>query len=184
MRPDRLTGRGFTLVELITVIVLIGILAVVAGTRLQTRQGYSEYAYQDRLVSALRNMQTRAMQDTRSGFCFRLNFVYGANSTYGPPSLNYSPGNGAATCAAGIAANAPAYLSTLSTELSDESITLSSSDGANLNFSFMGFDALGRPYNDLDNSPDCDTGSPCRITFTGETSVAVCVEEEGYIHAC
>ena len=62
---------GFSLVELITVITLIGILAVVAGARLQTRQGYSEYAYQDRLVSALRNMQTRAMQDTRDGFAFR-----------------------------------------------------------------------------------------------------------------
>ena len=174
-------NAGFSLVELITVVTLIGVLAVVAGTRLQSRQGYVEFAYQDRLVSALRNMQIRAMQDTRDGFCFQLNFQYGAGSAYGPPSLNYSPGNGSATCGAGIASDAPAYLATIGTELNDEGLSLSSTDGSLLNFSYIGFDALGRPLN---NAANCDTGAPCRVTISGETSVNVCIESEGYIHAC
>ena len=170
-RTNPCLNKGFSLVELITVITLIGVLAVVAGTRLQSRQGYVEYAYQDRLVSALRNMQIRAMQDTRDGFCFRLNFQYGASSAYGPPSLDYAPGNG----------NAPAFLATVGTELTDEGLSLSSADGALINFSYIGFDALGRPLN---NAANCGTGSPCRVTITGESSVDVCIESEGYIHAC
>ena len=172
---------GFSLVELVTVITLIGVLAVVAGTRLQSRQGYVEYAYQDRLVSALRNMQIRAMQDTRDGFCFRLNFQYGANSAYGPPALDYAPGNGSATCGSGIASDAPGFLATVGTELTDEGLSLSSADGALINFSYIGFDALGRPLN---NTANCGTGTPCRVIITGESSVDVCIESEGYIHAC
>lgn len=179
MQLERL--KGFSLVELITVITLIGVLAVVAGTRLQSRKGYVEYAYQDRLVSALRNMQIRAMQDTRDGFCFQLNFQYGANSAYGPPSLDYSPGNGSASCSSGIDSNAPAFLATVGTELGDEGLSISSSDGSLTNFSYIGFDALGRPRN---NAANCATGSPCRVTFNGESSVDVCIESEGYIHAC
>lgn len=180
-RRGNRSQAGFSLVELITVVVLIGVLSVVAATRFQTRKGYVEYAYQDRLITALRNMQTRAMQDTRSGFCFRINLTYGAASAYGPPSLDYSPGNGAATCGSGISANAPAFLATTATELTEESLTLSSQDGNFTNFSYMAFDALGRPINGAAN---CNTGNPCRITLSGESSVQVCVESEGYVHAC
>lgn len=174
-------ANGFSLVELITVVILIGVLAVVAGTRLQTRKGYTEYAYQDRIVSALRNMQIRAMQDTRSGFCFQINFSYGSASAYGPPSLDYSAGNGPATCGTGISASAPDFLAVQSSELSDESLTLSSADGSSTNFSYIRFDGLGKPINGVSN---CTTGTPCKVTVSGESSVDVCIESQGYIHAC
>lgn len=174
-------AKGFSLVELITVVILIGVLAVVAGTRLQTRKGYAEYAYQDRIVAALRNMQTRAMQDTRSGYCFQINFAYGSSSAYGPPSLDYSPGNGAATCAAGISSSAPDFLASQGSEISDESLSLSSSDGNITNFSYIRFDGLGRPYN---GAADCSSGVACKVIISGESNVEVCIESQGYIHAC
>ena len=68
----------------------------------------------------------------------------------------------------------------MGTELTDEGLSLSSADGALINFSYIGFDALGRPLN---NAANCGTGSPCRVTITGESSVDVCIESEGYIHA-
>ncbi|TPV57315.1 type II secretion system protein [Aestuariibacter sp. GS-14] len=181
LRRGNCSQTGFSLVELITVVILIGVLSVVAATRFQTRKGYVEYAYQDRLITALRNMQTRAMQDTRSGFCFRINLAYGTASAYGPPSLNYAPGNGSATCASGISTSAPGYLAVQAAELAAESVVLSSADGNYSNFSYLAFDALGRPLNGAAN---CNTGRPCRITLTGESSVQVCVESQGYVHAC
>ena len=51
---------GFTLVELILVIVLIGILAVVVVPKLST-SGFEERGYYDRLVSALRYAQKYAV---------------------------------------------------------------------------------------------------------------------------
>ena len=180
LRGNRFNS-GFSLIELITVVVLIGVLSVIAATRFQSRDGYVEYAYQDRLITALRNMQTRAMQDTRSGFCFRINLAYGTASAYGPPSLDYSPGNGAATCGSNINSSAPAFLAVQAPELSDESVVLSSRDGNFTNFSYLAFDAFGRPLNGAAN---CNTGTPCRVTLAGESSVDVCIESQGYVHAC
>ncbi|WP_416307203.1 prepilin-type N-terminal cleavage/methylation domain-containing protein [Neptunicella sp. SCSIO 80796] len=57
-------NRGFTLVELIVVIIIVGILSVVAAARFQGKGGFSGFASQKQLVSALRNIQQQAMQDT------------------------------------------------------------------------------------------------------------------------
>ena len=53
--------KGFTLVELIVVIVILGILSVVALPRFFDQQGYKDRAFQDELVSALRYAQKRAV---------------------------------------------------------------------------------------------------------------------------
>jgi MSHA pilin protein MshC len=57
---DRLAGggaRGFTLIELVTVIVIGGILAAVAGPRFFTQTGYSQRGYTEELGAALRLAQ-------------------------------------------------------------------------------------------------------------------------------
>ena len=61
------------------------------------------------------------------------------------------------------------------------SVVLSSRDGNFTNFSYLAFDSLGRPLNGAAN---CNTGTPCRVTLTGESSVDVCIESQGYVHAC
>lgn len=171
--------RGFSLIELITVLILIGILSVVAIARFSGSDGFSEYTYQNRLISTLRNMQTRAMHDNRPGFCFQINLVSGElTPAFGPPSLNYALGNEANTCAAGIDVSVE-FLATNATEIAAEKLTLTATDSGASGLTFIGFDGLGRP---LSNLASCATG--CQVTFSGTGSASVCVSSEGYVHAC
>lgn len=57
--------RGFTLLELIIVIIVLGILAVTAGPRIFSGTDTQELASERDLYSVLRLTQQRAMQDTR-----------------------------------------------------------------------------------------------------------------------
>ncbi len=63
---------GFTLVELIATIILIGILAVAVAPRFSGAGTYSEYALRDQLLSSLRFAQQRAMYDHQEQSCYRL----------------------------------------------------------------------------------------------------------------
>lgn len=65
-------AKGFSLVELVTVIILLGILAATILPRFSSRDGFSEYALRDQLISAYHLAQQRAMYD-HSGTCYRLN---------------------------------------------------------------------------------------------------------------
>jgi MSHA pilin protein MshC len=64
MRPPR-QGRGFTLVELITIMILIGILAVVALPKLNSAQDFGALAFRDRVATSLRYAQKSAVAKRR-----------------------------------------------------------------------------------------------------------------------
>ena len=167
--------KGFTMIELIIVIILISILSVSVFSRFSGTSGYAEYTYQARLISALRNMQTRAMHDNRDGYCFKINFDT-SPPAFGPPVLTYAPiGNIADTCSDNINFNNPDYLTTSAAEMADEDVSLSTQPS----FDFINFDSLGRP-----TAASADCSASCKITFTGESAVSVCIESQGYIHAC
>lgn len=55
---------GFTLIELIVVLVLIGVLAVSVVPRFFDASGTSEYLYRDQALNILRRVQIQAMQCT------------------------------------------------------------------------------------------------------------------------
>jgi len=62
---DRRGQRGFTMVELIVVIILVGILAVVAGPKIQAIVGTQDDAWHDQAVTALRQAQKTAVASRR-----------------------------------------------------------------------------------------------------------------------
>ena len=178
-RSLSLKQNGFSFVELITVVLLISIISVVAVGRFSGSSGFAEFTYQNRLISALRNMQQRAMQDSRTGFCYQINIVSGAlNPAFGPPTTNYAGGNQVSTCANSIDTSAE-FLSTTSTEIADEGVSITASDNGNTGVSFIGFDGQGRPLNGISNCAD-----GCQINFEAETRASVCIEPQGYIHVC
>ena len=179
------TALGFSLIELVVVIILLGILAVSVSTRFVGTDGFAELSYQSRLIASLRAMQTRAMYDTRpatqanpSGYCFRINFSK-APAAFGPPSLNYGNADGSATCNNTIDHANAQSLGTSIDEMADKNVAFESlSDGANT-IDYIGFDNLGRP---LTMGGNCSAGS--KLTLQGEQSVAVCIAAQGYIYAC
>jgi MSHA pilin protein MshC len=173
---------GFTLVELVIVIILISVLSVSVFSRFSGTSGFAEFTYQARLISALHNMQTRAMHDNRDGYCFKIN-LNKTVAAFGPPTLDYITNTLAAadaTCANNIDPNNPDYLATSATEMSNEGLSLSTPPNLPT-FDFIDFDSLGRPTG-KNGGPDCS--DQCKIILTGESPVSVCVESEGYIHAC
>ena len=73
--------RGFTLTELVVVIILIGILAAVVVPRLGTRSTYDERVFTDELISTARHAQQIAMM-RGSGYTVRLT-IDNSNRYYG-----------------------------------------------------------------------------------------------------
>ena len=61
---DNPHSKGFTLIELIVVLIIIGVLAISLVPRFFTASGTSEYLYRDQLLSLLRLAQMQAMQCT------------------------------------------------------------------------------------------------------------------------
>ncbi|GAC29620.1 pilus assembly FimT family protein [Glaciecola pallidula] len=170
---------GFTLLELIVVMIILGILAVYAVPKFSGAGGYSEYTYQNRLISVLRNMQIRAMQDSRPLFCHRINFTNTSSQVaFGPASSNYASGNELGTCASSIDYSSPEYLRTSATEILEANVLMTAFDGST-SIGAIDFDSFGSP---LTTASNCSAG--CTVTFTGVAAAQVCIESEGFIHAC
>ncbi len=126
--------RGFTLIELVLVIVLIGVLAVTAAPRFFTASGYDQIAARDELIQLLRQAQLQSMNNSTE--CQVVHFK--ENQSRIPSSIT--------ECA--VAVNGEQLLS---------------------------FDNWGRPNN---------ASGVITIPLSGESAVQVCIETEGYIHAC
>lgn len=168
------------MVELILILLLISILAVFVLPKVFESPDVAAKVYQSRLVSILRNLQTRAMQDTRGGYCFRMIFD-NANDQFGSTELNYSDG-GSASCSSSIntSYNSDNYY-TGSGELAAEFVNLEARNASGALISQIDFNGLGIA---TPNIGSCAVdGVGCYIDLIGATQERVCIEPEGYIHA-
>ncbi len=157
--------NGFTLVELVTVIILIGILAVTVLPKFDGTDNYEVYPFRAQLISALRLTQQRAMQET--GTCHQIVFD-SAQARYGVPNradclITAFPANWKPDLTGAVIASRYNITFAISGKTNPQQIS---------------FDYMGRPLS------DCAGGCLINITQTEiSETVQIKIESEGFIHA-
>ncbi len=148
--------KGFTIIELVVVIIIVGIIAATIIPKMQSTGGYEEIIYQDETVTKLRSIQLRAMQDTSGNQC---QSVLITSDKLGLPDNN---------CTSFVNNN---INSTTIVKIIDHDVNFQYAGGSTL----FSFDHLGRPVN---------CSSPCQISIIGqEQTLIVAINDQGYIYA-
>ncbi len=158
--------RGFTLVELIVVLIMVGVLAVVAIPRFTGVASFNAMGFTDRVMASLRYAQKQAIAKRRN-VCVNVNAA-GTTVTF-----TYANAAGsAAACGTALTGPAGENPYVVTPERAGAVVT-----PAPLNF---GFDALGRPINTATGVP---LAAVQTITVTGDIARVFSVEPEtGYVH--
>ncbi|MBU3020639.1 type II secretion system protein [Aestuariibacter sp. A3R04] len=174
-------SSGFTLLELVIVLVIVSALSVTAIARFQSDSGYKEIVLQKRLLSALRHMQLQAMYDERD-VCYRMAFDYtpGAQG-FAPTVSRFSTASAASSCHSTPNFSSTPALRTDPGELSAMKVTMNGYDGRAVVPAHIGFNTFGEPLTD---GARCRSLEGCAIWFTGEDTVGVCINAEGHIYEC
>jgi MSHA pilin protein MshC len=168
--------RGFTTIELVTVIIIVAILAVNVLPRFDGTASYEAHTHRAQLISALRLTQQRAMQQTgadiknNSTFCHQLTIE---EKRYGIENRS--------ECPLTPNINKVGWTPDATGHIVDDSYEVSFTiDGTTLNN--VEFNWLGQP-NDCDNSGSLG----CTILVEsavekGADALKIKIEVEGYIH--
>lgn len=180
-------ARGFTMVEMVVVIVLIGILGAVAAARYFDRGSFDASAYAEQTKSMLRYAQKTAVAQHRPVFVvlsarrialcfdFRADPACSAANRVQPPAGRNS--NSPATIAQCAATNW--YCEGTPDNLSY------SQQGAGAGAAYFFFDALGRPLAAADPIPSLTSsfaGLVLRIAGDGQTRDLTISPESGYVY--
>ncbi|MGK5061309.1 pilus assembly FimT family protein [Janthinobacterium sp. LB3P112] len=172
--------RGFTLVELIAVLVVGGLLAAVAMPRFFQQDSFDARSFADQNVSMLRYAQKLAiaqnrpvfvqLNGTRMALCF--NTACDAANRVLPPA----GGNSGRSATMGACANTTAWLCEAPPNKISYSVPLEAA-------AFY-FSALGRPYKSIDTEPV--SSFPARVSIGisggGMTRNIIVEGETGYVH--
>lgn len=192
-------SAGFTMIELITVMILIGILSAVAASRYFARETFDARVYSDQAKSIMRAAQKLAVAQNRYVYVSATADRFAACLNQGCTSVVPAPGgtNSGSSDTQARCLVSGSFVSTWLCEGRPSTVTLSSSrtteaGGAS---SFFVFDPAGRPYNAADATgpaglpavgqpANSSFASPLVLTFSGAgVSYTVTVEAEtGYVH--
>ncbi len=155
-------NKGFTLIELVMTIIIIGILAVAVLPKFFDASGFEEYAYRAESISALRAIQQRAMQNTNTSSCHQVLIT---------AKVLGEPDDGVCS------ASAPSFGSNWALNADDNTSVIISQASVSYQVAVGGqyfeFDSLGRP------ACLCTVD----IVIQGAESLTIRIEVEGYIHA-
>jgi len=183
----RAAARGFTMVELVVVIVLVGILGAVASARYFDNAGFDAAAYAEQIRTMLRYAQKSAVAQHRPVFvvfgskrialCFNYRTDPGcsaANRVLAPAGANSGASATVAQCAAPdwYCEGTPARLAY-------------ALQGAGAGTAYIFFDALGRTYAAADPIPGDSssfTGLVLRVTGDGINRDITISQETGYVY--
>jgi MSHA pilin protein MshC len=151
---------GFTLVELVTTIILISILAVVVLPRLFTQSSYSAYSLRNEFIAELRQVQQKTLNNTDR--CFRVTV-----SETGYQVSQFSTRNGAVCSGTALSPN-PLYSQAFQ---GGAQLVLVSTNSSNFSLDF-----------DINGRPSLACNGPC-INVIANDTVVINVSSEGYIYA-
>lgn len=160
-------SKGFTLVELIIVIILIGIVSLYASTRYVGSSSFSTYLVQSEVLASLRLVQNRAMN--RSDYCNR--WLLNSNQTQ---AIQASPSNAEGICTEQFPSDV-----TDSSFVDGKQNKVTFKLQTDINVSYLDFDSSGRAQQCL--------VSNCQIEISStvnDDSISVCINTEGYIYGC
>ncbi|TMP86179.1 type II secretion system protein [Pseudoalteromonas ruthenica] len=152
-----MNNRGFTLVELIITIILIGVLAVTAIPRFLGSNNEDVYTLRDRTLAMIRSIQLQAMHNLNSNNCVKI------TTTLVAPPANQN-------CANPISTAFDDYLVVDST---GTDITFTTTDNNGGSFNSLSFNHLGQP--------DINCAKTCRVQVGNQ---AVCISGEGALYGC
>ncbi|PKI13153.1 prepilin-type N-terminal cleavage/methylation domain-containing protein [Colwellia sp. 12G3] len=168
-----MNNKGFSLIELIVVIILIGILAVSVAPKFDGTSSYEAHTHRAQLISALRLTQQRAMQQTNSsdGYCHQIVFDkdyprYGVPDRTDCDNITFDTPNPIED-----------WIPDATGHLVDSRYQITFNIDGNVNPKKVGFDWMGRP------TFNCDDGCEINIIHPSEQNLTITIEPEGYIHA-
>jgi MSHA pilin protein MshC len=188
-RPDP-CGAGFTLIELITVMVIMGVVAAVGAARFFDSAGYEVREFADQGRSLIRYAQKVAIAQNRTvyvranGASFALCYASACGAGTQVPSPAGSNSGSTVTKAACLINGA--YVANWMCEGKPASVTLSSgraNEAGGVN-SYFFFDSAGRPYNagDVAGATSNFTQLALGVNGTGNSYQITIEAETGYVH--
>lgn len=170
--------RGFTLLEVVLVVALIGILGVSIAPRMTFQSTANGFAAQQRLIAQLGQLQLRAMNDRRTDvdYCYKMVFAKTTPAYYGTTTQNVTSGDPQASCSSVIDPNHPNFIGVNVNQLASEGLSLRSAVQS-IDFQSSGVANVS-----------CYSGcsAPYEISFVSadSESYSVCVSSLGDIYAC